>query len=242
MFRLSLLGLLLLACFCYTVAEPIFPTIYIVDLEFWGEKCDSSEELCGIYPDIFKELSKRMELPLKLVIAPYPRVINGISIGSADFTISLPKEFEDTTMVVGDELWKIQLGVLSLKSMPVTDMKQLSKMSVGTIRNAAFSEDFQRDTTIKKVPSVQHRNLLKMLRIGRIDAIASDLSIMKGIVETQPDLKQDFAEPLLVTELSLHLIMSRKSPFMERFKEINDTLKNMRDDGTIRDIVLRYLK
>lgn len=215
--------------------------VYIVDLQFWGEKVSDSKELQGIYPEIFRELSKRTNIPMTQILAPYPRVINGLEDGPSDFTISLPKEFEDSTIIVGDPVWSIKLGILSLKKSPIISMKQMQGMKIGTIRNAAFTPEFRQDTTIRKVPSNHHVNLMKMLIMGRIDGIASDLSIMRGVLETDSTIVADFAEPLQVTELKLHFLMHYKSPFKEQFELLNNTLQEMKADGTIRDIVLKYL-
>lgn len=216
------------------------PAVSIVALEFWGEKCKESDALCGIYPEIFRELSQRMKMPLHMSLVPYPRLINGISDGSVDFAISLPKEHYDSTYIIGVEVWRIQLGILSLDT--ITDITQLRGRRVGTIRNAAFDEEFNNDTTIIKVPSVEHINLLKMMKLGRVDAIASDLTILNGIIKQRPDLNQNFAPPLLVNELTLHLIISTQSPYIEKSAELNQTLSEMKEDGTIEKIVLKYLK
>lgn len=240
MFRQLLLILFLLCALMGKSNAVDTPVVYIVDLEFWGEKCGNSDALCGIYPEIFEELSRRMELPIRKVLVPYPRLIAGISNGSADFAISLPKEHYDSTYLIGVEVWRIQLGILSKDT--ITDLTQLRGKRVGTIRNAAFDEEFNSDTAIVKVPSVEHVNLLKMMKLGRIDAIASDLTILKGILQQRPDLQMNFAPQLLVNELTLHLIVSMESPFIQRIDELNEVLTVMKDDGTIQKIVLKYLK
>lgn len=239
--RSTLILLLIASLLCAGNFSPI-ATVYIVDLQFWGEKREQPKLLEGIYPDIFRELSKRTNIPMKQVLAPYPRVIKGLEEGSSDFTISLPKEFADSTIILGDPVWSIKLGVLSLKSNPITSIEQMQGMRIGTIRNAAFTPEFRQDTTIRKVPSNQHTNLMKMLIMGRIDGIASDLSIMRGVLETDSTIVANFAEPLQVTELKLHFLMHYKSPYKDHFDLLNSTLQEMKADGTIRDIVLRYLK
>lgn len=240
MFRQLLLILFMSSALLGKVIAIDTPVVYIVDLEFWGEKCGNSDSLCGIYPEIFDELSRRIDLPIRKVLVPYPRLIAGISSGNTDFAISLPKEHYDSTYLIGVEVWRIQLGILSKDT--VTALAELRGKRVGTIRNAAFDKEFNSDTAIQKVPSVGHVNLLKMMKLGRIDAIASDLGILNGILQQRLDLQMEFAPQFLVNELTLHLLVSMKSPYTRQIKKLNEALTAMKEDGTIQSIVLKYLK
>lgn len=212
----------------------------IVKLEFWGEKDLKTGLLTGIYPTIMRELSKRLQIEIEQHLAPYPRVMLGLKSGQFDLTITLPDN--DSTLIVGEKVWTIRLGVLSRRDKPVSSYKQLSGLKVGIIRAARFEPKFDIDTSIHKIESVQHRNLLNMLEIGRIDAIASDLTILNGLIKKQGKLKNDYADQLIINELPLHVILSSKSSYVNLNEPINTIITEMIKEGEIENIIFKFLK
>lgn len=212
----------------------------IVKLEFWGERNFKTGTLTGIYPTIIQELSKRLNIEIGQHLAPYPRVMLGLKSGQFDLTITLPDN--DTTLIVGEKVWTIRLGVLSRRDKPVRSSEQLKGMRVGIIRAARFEPNFDVDTTIHKIESVQHRNLLNMLEIGRIDAIASDLTILNGLIIKRGKSKKDYAEQLIINELPLHVIFSSKSSYLHLKEKVNATITEMIRDGEIENIIFKYLQ
>ncbi|MCP4321311.1 MAG: amino acid ABC transporter substrate-binding protein [Alteromonadales bacterium] len=124
------------------------PVVYVVDLKYWGELPGGSNYLVGIYPDIFRELSRRMKQPFKLKIASYERMVYSVNAGDVDFIISLPNEYEKNKLRIGINIWTIKLGRLSLKTKPITSMLQAQKVRVGMIQHAPFSPEFDQSTKI----------------------------------------------------------------------------------------------
>lgn len=211
----------------------------IVELEYWGQQDHETGELVGIYPSVFKELSKRMNIDIVMTLAPYPRIMQGMNADKFDVTITLP---DDSSLVIGEKIWTIRLGVLSMLYRPITSLQQLADVRVGVIRGAKFEPGFDTDGSIRKVESVEHENLLQMLETGRIDAIASDLTILNGLIKKNGKTKSDYAEQLIVNELSLHVILSPRSSYMKLNEEINQTITEMIKDGTIEEIIHKYIK
>lgn len=212
----------------------------IVELEFWGEQDLGTGTLTGIYPTIIRELYKRMHIETVQTLAPYPRIMNGLKSGKYDMTITLPNN--DPSLIVGEKIWTIRLGVLSKHHNPVVTLEQLADLRVGVIRGAKFEPRFDEDSSIYKVESVQHENLLQMLEKDRIDAIASDLTILNGLIKERGKSQGDFAKQLVVNELSLHVILSSKSSYIHLNKKINKTISEMIEDGTIEKIVFEFIK
>lgn len=82
------------------------------------------------------------------VLAPYPRILKGVKSGQFDMTITLPDN--DTSLIIGEKVWTISLGVLSRPDKPVVSLEQLSGLKVGIIRGANFEPGFDADTSIDK--------------------------------------------------------------------------------------------
>lgn len=235
-----LILIIVICCFLSDnyAAQPI--KVGIVELEYWGEEDIKTGEMTGIYPSIFEELSKRLDLELVPYLAPYPRIMQGMKMGKYDMTITLPND--DDSLIVGQKVWTIRLGVLSKRHTPIDSLEQLYDLRVGVIRGAKFEENFDTDITINKLESIEHKNLLQMLDNDRIAAIASDLSILNGLIEQSGKTRDDYAKQLVVNELSLHLIFSPKSYNPELSKKITKTISQMIEDETIEKIIHQYIK
>lgn len=81
-----------------------------------------------------------------------------------------------------------------------------------------------------------------MLDLYRIDTIASDLTILNGLIEKNGKTKNDYANQLVVNELSLHILLYSKSPYLYLIDEINRTISQMIEDGTIERIIFQFIQ
>ncbi|MCP4321312.1 MAG: hypothetical protein GY951_14480 [Psychromonas sp.] len=80
-----------------------------------------------------------------------------------------------------------------------------------------------------------------MLLHGRIDVLACDLGIVNNLIREDLQLQADYAQPILVNQLDLRLMMNKHSRYIGRFAEIEQILQEMKDEGVIADIVFSYL-
>ncbi|MCG8611450.1 MAG: transporter substrate-binding domain-containing protein [Pseudomonadales bacterium] len=215
-------------------------SICIVDIEKWGEEDKQTGEIKGIYPELFSAFQKRSGVEANHRIAPYPRVIESLATGLCDMSITLVAEDSSGKIQTGSKLYTIRRGVLSTRKRPVTDYQQLHGLRVGVIRHAAITSQFDHDASIKKLESVKYRNLINMVSLGRIDAVAGDIDIMHAIIETEPNLAP-FAEPLVLSELPINFMMSRKSAYLDRFTEFDQVFLRLKQEGVVRKIVHEWL-
>ncbi|ARU56448.1 extracellular solute-binding protein, family 3 [Oleiphilus messinensis] len=219
------------------IAAPL--SICIVDIEKWGEEDKLTGEIKGVYPDLFNVFQKRSGVEAIRRLAPYPRVIESLNSGVCDISITLIATGSNDIQT-GSELYTIRRGVISARDLPITQYNQMRGLRVGVIRHAAVTAQFDNDKNIEKLGSVKYRNLLNMLSLGRIDAVAGDIDIMYAIVETEPNLAP-FAEPLVLSELPINFMMSRKSAYLVRFAEFDELFLRLKEEGVVRKIVHEWL-
>lgn len=218
-------------------------TTCVLALEQWGEFDQQTATFSGIYPEIFKEFSKRSGIQLELILAPYPRLVRMLlSRQGCELTISLPSQALLDNARIGINVWHIKLGIISKPEARITYYEQLEGLNIGLLRSAKITPQFDADTSFNKITSVEFSNLLAMLELDRIDAIAGDIEIINSLISQDPSKEDQFATPLLLGQLPLHVIYSEHAQHQEQFAAINAIFEEMKNDGTIKNIIYRHLE
>lgn len=216
------------------LARPVV-TSCVIDLSFWSSVEGDSKR--GIYHDLHRELYRRADIEdFRIVVAPYPRLLDLLETGQCDVSTSLPPR-QLSNLLLGTRYWQIRVGVVAAQGRALSDYQSLRGLRIGLLKDATMGVSFDDDLELTKVQSPRFSNLVDMLAHGHIDAIAGDLDVISGIAEQK---QLPLGASLVMQSMELKFIMPANSAVAEQFDRLDQIWQQMVAEGYVRERVLWY--
>ena len=207
---------------------------------------DKEGNVKGIEIDILNEaIGKRLNIPIKIYILPWKRAQNYVKDGQADAFIavstkqraSYTKRNEEKFLYWGVSLFsnKTNFHFESLKE--VQKVASLKPFLLGSMIGNGWSEKNLANMNVHWVNSMNQ--LLMILEKNRIDALADSPLVIKYHLK-DVYFKNTIIELKRFLELPMYLSVSKKSPFLWILPKFDETIKTMKEDGTLDKILNKY--
>ena len=130
--------------------------------------------------------------------------------------------------------------VIGRKGTDFSSVKQLEKLSIAYLRGAKFSDDVDNNPEIIKQKVSDFRQGLLMLKKGRVDTIIGPMAPIISAAK-QLDLNKDFfGKPLIVSERTPWLQISKKSRDYIAVKQLEQIFRQMMTQGELSTIQQKY--
>jgi len=208
----------------------------------------------GVFKDLMVEIFKRMDIPLEYQLYPWKRSQKYVQDGKADgmVTVVTKKRLEFT--IPTDPLINMYEKIFTRKDNPrikeimnITDISQFKGFKVLEYIGAGWAEEHFKDLDMVWVP--KQTNALIMLANKRGDIYVTSefigISNIKDLIKANPkyanNLKKLVATKTPLTTLEFSLLIQKDSKFVDIIPKFNETLKEMKKDGTYDKIVNKYL-
>lgn len=205
----------------------------------------------GLYADIVHELfEKRLQIPTKAKEIPWKRAQVAVEMGTSDFIITVPTKARLTYAHASDSsFYNLYLHVFTWKEHPkeeamrtiksAEDIRLLDLIPVTNLGNEWHKNNIDK-YGIKTHYVPAETNALNFLSYKRADITIEALETMIFALKTS-HLKNEIVDTgARFGPISMHLLLSKKSPFVSLLPEINRTYKAMIDDGTVEAILQKY--
>lgn len=213
----------------------------------------SSVEPWGIFSDDYQpggllvefnnalqnEIKRISKDPVSFInhIRPYPRVINDIRIGRADFAVLFDspesRNFGDSL----GELATFQILVTGRKdAQPITSLDQLIDKRIGYIRGSKYGTAFDSHPYLSKVALDSMDKGLEMLFKGRLDVlICLDQTLFYAMKKSKTD-KEQLRTLMVLGEARADLFISKRSLMQYYIDDVSSALRTLHSSGTIEKI------
>jgi len=200
----------------------------------------------GIEIDILTEaLQNRMGLPISIQILPWARAQKYVETGAADGFVAFPTEKRKTYTQVSKEpvtSWGVSLFAKT-KGSQVTTLARLKSLSdLKPFRLASMIGNGWAEENLKTMDVVWGHNmaqLIKLIIAERVDILPDSPEVVKFYLK-ELGLKGELVELHNLFSTSLHLCISNKSAYIGILPKFNETIKNMRKEGIVENIIRRY--
>jgi polar amino acid transport system substrate-binding protein len=238
-------GLLLVTA--QSQAEPLT----LVTLEQPPIQLRVGDQVKGIAIDLVQEVFARMDQPFDIHLLPFPRALNMVQKGQADGILTIVKNQErEAYLTFTSEALLDQEAVLIVrKNDPVEyqgDFNVLNDYTFGVISQATYGKKYEEAVTNGVITNFEYvheyQQSIKMLISGRIDVmIGPRLTLLYGLQQLgYRDKVRILYPPIEIVPTYIAFTGTNYSPeFLQRFDE---TLAEMKRDGTYRRIIERYVK
>lgn len=197
-------------------------------------------KIVGVDIDIAKEIAKRLDKKLVVKDVSFDFLINEVKSGKADFAaagISITEEREKEVDFTDEYTISNQVVVVR-KDSALRDFSELKNKKIaaqlGTVADLYVSENYK-DATL--VTHKKYLSAVEDVKSKKVDCLIMDELPAKEIVKTNSELK--VMDGILFQDKYGMIVKKGNTELKER---INEILKELSDDGTIDNLVLKHSK
>lgn len=184
--------------------------------------------------NILKEVSKRAGFKLDFQILPNKRSLinanSGINDGEAARIEKISNMYPNL-LKVDVSMHSIDIVVITKKKLLIKKISDLKKYQIGIIRGLKITEEIAAGLdTNKVIKATDYKSLVRMLTLGRIDAIiVNKLGAYTDLKEFKNETFYLWSKPIISPKLYTHLNKKNKS-LIPKFEK---AYRSMIKDGTL---------
>jgi len=133
----------------------------------------------------------------------------------------------------------VTVGILPKVGLTLVDYTDLKHLVIAVPLGVRFNDKFDNDTSLSKVFPPQYINAVRMIKVGRIDAIAGALGSLSYIAKAEGMTAMDFGKPLIFQKNSLYLVCTNGLSKTVRSK-LKETVIELKKNKKIKSILKQY--
>ena len=242
-------GLLVVIYFALTTLKTVNAEELIVAIDHYPPwTIIDSKPYRGIDVDIIKLLAADLSITVKFVTCPFKRCLAMMENGQADFMPGLLKTSEREKYMAFiepayfDDPPKV-FYINNASSKKIDNYEDLKTLTIGVKRGASYFEKFDKDPQLNKFVVTEDIQLLKLLKIGRIDTFISTESLADYLIA-----KEGFGGEFIKAPFHYglgdvsYLTLSKKSKFVKKKKMFQQAVKNAVDNDIYKKIANDFYK
>jgi len=241
-FRLLTAAALALAAAC-ACAQPL--RFAFSELEPW--KTRQGGQFGGAYTAIVRELARRLDRPLQIIVCPLKRCLKMLEVGEADLVIGVQQSTERLRYLQylaapyrrtsSDRVFLLR----RVDARRVARYEDLQGLRIGVKQGSEYFDRFDKDTQLIKDAAPTAEASLRKLMLGRVDTVLMPQDQALALLG-QLGLHRDVEiAPLRVPDPTPRSIaISRASPLLAQLPQLEQAMREMREDGTLAAIYDRH--
>lgn len=205
----------------------------------------NDKKYSGIDFDLWNEVSKRMNLKIDIKEYPWSRSLLNMKHGKVDAMSGVAKREEralymhyiSPSYYTCSTVFYVKKG----NSHFVQKYDDLKKYLIGYVANSAYFSPFDTDKTLIKRSVTTEAQLIRMLAVGRLKVIiGTDCQVDYDIARMGYNEKIEKAIYKPNNNVDLYITISKKSPYAKHLDEINKTIKEIVEEGKVKEFAKKY--
>lgn len=209
---------------------------------------DENGEIVGFDVDLAKEVFKRLDMDVKfqpIDWAMKETELNSENIDAIWNGYSLSEERKKIVSYTEPYLENKQV-IVTMKDSDIKTKKDLKNKKLGTQQGSTALEAIEKEEDVvnnldKGAPILYdtYDNAIRDLEVGRTDAIVSDENLVRYYISKKGEEKYNILEDNFGEE---SYVVAFKKDNTKLRNKVNDTLKEMKNDGTFDEIYNKWFK
>ncbi|MGC4008313.1 MAG: transporter substrate-binding domain-containing protein [Pseudomonas sp.] len=212
----------------------------------WPPYADRQLPGNGVAVHLVQAALKRAGYASEYIEVPWPRVLHGVANGEYDLVADAWYSPEREAFAVYSEPYLVnRVRLIKRKGSPITfgKLADLYPYRIAMVRGYAYSEAFNNDPKLQRVPVFSFVNAALMLQAGRVDLTLEDE------ITARVHFNGDLAElkgqleflPVPLTENGLHILVGRHVPgHAEIIAAFNKAIREMHEDGSYDELMREH--
>ncbi len=206
---------------------------------------DIGEPNGGIAVEITKTIFRRIGLEPKLALFPWKRVLKMAKQGDADGIMLLMKtEERETYLVYTDKLFTNKDRIFAnndTRKLAPTSLEALKGYRIGYVMAYAYggsADEFLNSPGLKKRGVYTPKDNVELIINKRVDFIIEIKPVVDSLLKNNSSWVGNIHEMNIDLEpYDYHMAISKKSKYIRWLKKINQTIAEMKKDGTMNRLI-----
>ncbi len=208
---------------------------------------EENKEMRGILIDIVNEaVRKRMGISVSHDGYPWKRAQYMVRKGEADALITngpLREEWaehgNEVAFMFEQKLYAKAGGSKLDQLKKVKNLEDLRPFELIDERGGGWSKKNLIDNNFKVQLAGDHETIYRMLARGRADANINSAHLARYIIK-KLGLQEQIVELATMESVPFHLVVGKKSPYTKVIPEFDETIRQMKKDGSLQKISDKY--
>jgi polar amino acid transport system substrate-binding protein len=195
----------------------------------------------GLYYELLRAAAGRAGWELKVQEVPAARALLMMEKGEADAMIGPLHTAERAQYLYYSRITlppEVKAFYTRPDAAPLSVMDDLLGLRIGVQRGKRYGRPFDDDTRLLRTELTDYRSALTMVKHGRLDVVVVPERQGDRLLQ---DLKLDLhKQPLRLVGETPYLVVARRSPWLQRLRELERAVETLQSDGTWAAILARY--
>ncbi len=203
---------------------------------------EKTGESAGPLLDVLNEAVRSIGYCVEWRIAPFPRSLAELEMGSVDLVPRLVmteerKRFANFLGPIAVKQTAIEFLVKRGRENTLKSYEDLRSLTVGAKRGTVYFEPFNKDAAIKRFEAPDDENLAKMFAANRVDVlIVLDRPAIEKVLKDLGIVGYAWAAYKEPVQLGIYFGMSKASKHIAMGEALSNGLKAMAKSGRVNDI------
>jgi polar amino acid transport system substrate-binding protein len=189
----------------------------------------------GVFPDIIEQFRKRTGHRIQESYLPFARLERELSTGTQDCGIFIWNESRASIVKRGETAYDFTIGVVLRDGVKATDLAGLRPLRLGVLRGLSIAPAFDGDQGLTRETVTDYEEGLRRMARGRLDGVAGMVPTIRHSAATL-GLSDHLGGDVVLNSVPLVLQCSLNSTNLDVMEQLNQTLRDMRTDGTLAGI------
>lgn len=202
---------------------------------------DESKKLRGVHTEYLSAIAKDSGVCIKRRLLPYPRIWESIKKRGHDGGIIFKSASRSANIEYVALIRTVKTIVITAKGRAVENFEDLKTLKIGKTKGTHLSKTFDNDPELQLVEVTNYAQAIKMLKSGRIDAVAGS-----ALVLSYQFNKHDALDAV---ELSNRFVLGEKEQWLQLAehaisadvsKALKDSVERLKQQGVLDAIMDKY--
>ena len=193
----------------------------------------------GVLYDILNQILKTSAMNKSIDIIPTKRLLSLLQNNHKVCTIVANTPDVKVFDLIEPIGFKLTAGILPRPGIKVDNYSHLENKVIAVPLGIIFDKKFHQDDTLIKVRPHHYINAIKMLKTGRVDAVAGAILTLKYIAKKEGMNLMSFNKPLILAQTEAYLVCTADLNKINREK-LQKAVIQLKLNGTIKKILIKY--
>lgn len=207
----------------------------------WAYYDENTGLLEGVFPDVIEEFERRIGKNIKVSLSEYAftRINRELKSGRQDCTMIVAGARRDEFTLRGEKVFDLPIGIIARKEIKVDDPDDLKYLKTSLLSILSTRKDLLGAELLDRQIDPTYEAGIKKLKHGRVDAIAGAIPTIKYLA-VKYEIDGLLGSPYILANQPIYLQCSKGSKHLKLFDKMSDSIRGMREDGTLKSIVKKH--
>lgn len=229
---------------CAVLSVPVFALpvsarslkFITIDVAPWASIDKATGKPVGVFPAVVDEIARRTRSTITYTLHPFSRIDRELEGGEQDCTIIVWTEERSRIVQKGELVSNHPMGVIARKGVPLKKYEDLNGLTVSVLRGLSVDGRFDADKAVKRDYDNDYAMGLRKVAHAHIDAIAGAIPTIQFLAR-RDGFDRYLGDVLPMSTIPLVLQCSKRSRNLDFMPQLDQAIRDMRDDGTLQRIL-----